>query len=210
MSQESVPQHSVQAPDALVPTQDFQHKAQIVQWLKLDCQRWFSLLVACEVANRFAVSDYWLAAGFVRNLVWDHLHQLPKQPLSDIDFVFFDNTRTDIAFEREIEAALMASAPDLPWSVKNQARMHLRNDDRPYTSVVDAMGFWPEQETAVGVKLVTVGKLDIVSAFGLNTLFSCQLTPNPQRSLSVFDRRVRDKGWLTTYPKLHIVKEGTV
>lgn len=31
--------------------------------------------------------------------------------------------------------------------VKNQARMHLRNGDRPYQSATDAMRYWPETAT---------------------------------------------------------------
>ncbi|HGB3473288.1 TPA: nucleotidyltransferase family protein [Salmonella enterica subsp. diarizonae serovar 61:l,v:z35] len=35
-------------------------------------------------------------------------------------------------------------------SVKNQSRMHLRNDDHPCRSTENALLYWPETATAAG------------------------------------------------------------
>ena len=51
--------------------------------------------------------------------------------------------------DRAIEAELRALAPGIDWSVKNQARMHLRNGDPPYSGATDAMRHWPETATAI-------------------------------------------------------------
>jgi hypothetical protein len=48
---------------------------------------------------------------------------------------------------------LRARDDALGWSVKNQARMHERNADRPYRSASDAMMHSPETATAVGARL---------------------------------------------------------
>lgn len=34
--------------------------------------------------------DCYVAAGFVRNRVWDHLHGNSHTPLSDVDIIYFD------------------------------------------------------------------------------------------------------------------------
>lgn len=34
--------------------------------------------------------DGLIAAGFVRNLVWDHLHGKNATPLNDVDVIFYD------------------------------------------------------------------------------------------------------------------------
>ncbi len=73
-----------------------------------------------------------LAAGFVRNLVWDRLHGLVATPFTDIDVIYFDPADLSRETENRYEAELRILAPEYPWSVKNQARMHLRNGDKPY------------------------------------------------------------------------------
>jgi hypothetical protein len=56
------------------------------QWLANDEKR----MQALNIAARCNLSDWWLAAGFVRNLVWDQLHGYSKPiPLNDLDLVYF-------------------------------------------------------------------------------------------------------------------------
>ena len=72
--------------------------------------------------------DWAVGAGFIRSAVWDALHGYAEPtPLPDVDVLFFDDS--DISYEREaaIEKALGEALPDIPWSARNQARMHLRN-----------------------------------------------------------------------------------
>ena len=108
-----------------------------------------------------------IGAGFVRNLVWDHLHGRARDCRhEDIDVLFYDQSITDAAYDAEIEATLRKSAPDLNWSVKNQARMHLRNHDAPYVSVADAMRFWPETATAVAARRLG-NECIVIAPFGL-------------------------------------------
>ncbi|WP_454441116.1 nucleotidyltransferase family protein [Vibrio bathopelagicus] len=147
----------------------------------------------------------YIAAGFVRNRVWDHLHGFDSPtPLNDIDVIYFD--RSDTSYESAIryEAQLQQWLPELDWQVRNQANMHTRNGDKPYQSVLDAMSYWPEKETAVGVKQSLTGDIECISAFGLESLFDLKITPNPNRSRDVFDQRVQSKNWLSHWPKLNI------
>ena len=52
------------------------------------------LRMACLWAAReLALPDWALGAGFVRNLIWDHLHhKAVPTPLNDIDLIYLDKT----------------------------------------------------------------------------------------------------------------------
>ena len=90
----------------------------------------------------------------------------------------------------------------LPWSVKNQARMHLRNGDASYESTIDAMGYWPEKQTAIGVRLDQYDQLVLRHSFDLGLLFNGQINRNPIRSIDIFNSRLASKEWLATWPGL--------
>lgn len=149
--------------------------------------------------------DCWIGAGFVRSAVWDHLHdRVATRPGDDVDVIWFDRERASRAVDRDIEAQLKAVDPAIDWSVKNQARMHRRNNDEPYRSTEDAVSRWPETATAVALRL-TVGGIDIMAPFGLDDLFSLVVRPTPAfagEKRPVFQRRVQEKRWLERWPRL--------
>jgi len=173
---------------------------------------------ALRAASILALPQWSLAAGFVRNLAWDRLHGKDVTPFTDIDLIYFDPADLSREAEKRYEAKLRDLVPEYPWSVKNQARMHMRNGDKPYSSSLDAMGYWPEKETAIGVSLICAddvsadklvseaqASLTFTAAFGLDSLFQLKLTPNPKRPLTLFNQRVVSKGWLDTYPDLQLL-----
>jgi len=149
--------------------------------------------------------DCYVAAGFVRNMVWDHLHQLAPSKLNDIDVVFFDSADTFNSRCKYAETLLHQRASHINWQVKNQAMMHLRNNDNPYNNTSDAMSFWPEKETAVGVHLKEKGLLGIAAPFGIESLFRGEITFNPKRDRDIFLNRIESKQWLKKWPNLKIV-----
>ncbi len=150
--------------------------------------------------------DCWVAAGFVRNLVWDSLYGRFNQ-LADIDVIYY--CTVDLTEERDValERRLTALEPSFPWSVKNQARMHLRNMDPPYTSALDAMGYWPEKQTAIGAKIDSGGSVILQSNFGFELQFNGHINHNPARSIDIFNDRVQAKGWLRLWPQLKIAPQ---
>ncbi len=160
---------------------------------------------ALKTASILDLPDWCLAAGFVRNLVLDKLHGYEQlTPLNDIDLLYFEPADTCELKEREYENRLK-SLLDLPWSVKNQARMHVRNNDEPYSSTSDAMSYWVEVETAIGVRLSPNKKLELVAPFGLKNLLSKSITLNLKRPKpDEFKRRICDKKWLETWPQLKV------
>ncbi len=178
---------------------------QLVTWLNQDAYR-VQILHWVEKLN---LPMAYVGAGFVRNMVWDRLHaKTQPTPLNDVDVIYFeaDNLTLEQAQQQaqQYEQQLEAWMPQVRWQVKNQAQMHKRNGDRPYTSVRDAMSFWPEKETAVAVRCTPDG-YEVMSAFGLSSLFALCVTYNPKRSKKVFEQRVRSKEWLQSWPKLTVV-----
>jgi hypothetical protein len=150
----------------------------------------------------------WIGAGFVRNAVWDHLSGKDTEatPLADLDVVFHDPVIATAEHDARIEAALSVAAPDLPWSVRNQARMHERNGHHPYRDVADALTHWPETATAIAARLGPKG-VEILAPFGVDDVLGMILRPTPafRAKLEIPLARLEAKGWLTRWPRLRLV-----
>ena len=164
------------------------------------------LLQAAEyfVAER-QLPDALLAAGFLRNCVWDHLHHLSPAPFNDVDLIYFDCSAAEGGVDKGLEQALTAQSPGVCWQVKNQARMHKRHNDPAYTSSLDAMRYWPEQQTAVGICLD--GSRSVVSSFGLQSLFAGEVSVGPNRPPEIMRERAEQKQWLARWPKLRVLSD---
>lgn len=147
-----------------------------------------------------------IAAGYIRNFVWDILHGYPdRTPLQDVDVLYYDPEHLDEEAEKQIDAKLRKLKPQYNWSAKNQARMHLKNGHQPYASVEDAMSYWPETATAVAAFYGEDGTLQIAAPLGLEDLLALRVKENPKCSnQGVFERRVHSKGWLVQWPRLTV------
>ncbi|MCT8504744.1 nucleotidyltransferase family protein [Chromohalobacter moromii] len=178
------------------------YEAQIKKWIEQDAERMEALSIAADLC----LPDWCLAAGFVRNLAWDKLHGFSAATaLNDIDLIYFDPKDITEARDRRIEAKLRSTSA-FPWSVKNQARMHERNVDDPYTSTTNAMSYWVEVETAVGATLNDNREVVLVAPFGVEALFNFTITLNPKRPKPAdFRKRVAGKRWQEIWPELTVV-----
>lgn len=176
--------------------------ARVASVLRGDPVRWQLL----GVVQSLSLPDCWIAAGFVRNAVWDHLHgRCHSAPDGDIDVIWFDADRSDAEVDRDLEARLAQLAPGFAWSVKNQARMHTRNDDPPYSSATDAMRFWPETATAVAARRTSANGCEIAAPLGLDDLFALKLRAAGRfraEKRPIFDARVSGKRWQARWPRL--------
>jgi len=160
-------------------------------------------LEALDCVQKLNLPQCYLAAGFVRNLVWDHLHNYSvATALNDVDVIYFEENESTPNKFKEYELTLNEFMPQLNWEVRNQAIMHIRNGDKPYKSTLDAMSYWPEKETAVAIRKLKSGQLECVAAFGFDSLFNFKITYNPKRQYEIFQKRVKSKGWLDKWPKL--------
>lgn len=178
------------------------HMDRIIELIKSDELR----LNALECVRLLDLPECYIAAGFIRNLVWDDLHHKSKKtPLNDVDVIYFDLNESNPNKFIEYESRLSALLPLLNWQVRNQALMHVSNNDQPYSSSLDAMSYWPEKETAIGIRKLLNGNFDCISAFELGSLFNLQITYNPKRSKSVFKHRIKSKGWLNKWGNLIVV-----
>lgn len=160
----------------------------------------------CLLAVRaLQLPDWYLAAGFLRNAIWDAVHQLSQTPLNDIDLVFFDPL--DVSSEREtrLEQQLATQFPGQCFEVRNQARMHLKHGHLPYQHCGDGIRRWVEQPTCVGVRLLADDQLRFFAPFGLALNWSLQVAMNPDFPRpEVFAERVATKRWLELWPQLQI------
>ena len=180
------------------------HSARVQVIVSDDPIRWRIL----DLVRSLQLPDCWIGAGFVRNAVWNYLHgRGTRPPAGDVDVLWFDPARADPSEDRKLEALLRTLDPSVAWSVKNQARMHVRNGDAPYTSATDAMRYWPETATAVAVRRNDEDRCDVSAPLGLDDLFALVLRPAPHfvnDKRQVYEDRIRAKGWLATWPLLRV------
>jgi hypothetical protein len=162
-----------------------------------------------RLVRDLCLPDCWVGAGLVRSAIWDMQHRRPFSPLpSDIDVIWFDETLLDPGVDNLIEANLCRLAPSLNWSVKNQARMHVRNDDPPYSCATSAMEAWPETATAVAVRLGKDEVIEVAAPFGLDDLFNLVVRPTARFEVekkALYLGRIRSKNWAALWPSLYII-----
>lgn len=183
-----------------------QTEKDIIELIRQDV--WMMELLA--TVKGLNLSDWWICAGFVRSKIWDVLHGYEeKTVLSDVDVIYFDDKNTDEQQEKYIEARLQVMLPRIPWSVKNQARMHRRNQVEPYTSTVDAMMKFPETATALGVRLDRYDNLILSAPHGIEDAINLAVKPTPyftadNRRLEVYRSRMEQKNWKRYWPNITI------
>lgn len=154
--------------------------------------------------------DWWVCAGFVRSKIWDTLHNYSKRtPIPDIDVIYFDPLKLDEAEEKTLENKLKIQTPNIPWSVKNEARMHIRNNMSPYTSSIDAMSKFPETATALGVKLDENNKVILAAPCGIADVVNLKVKPTPYftncpERMGIYETRLLQKNWQSIWPKINV------
>lgn len=153
------------------------------------------MLEILTIVKNLQLNDCWIGAGFIRNKVWDVLHAIERTKLNDIDVIYFNADATEKEKVLHIEFFLKTMYPTLNWSVKNQARMHLRNNHQPYLNCHHAISFWPETATAVAVRLNHKNRIEYLAPYGLDDLFNLIVTPTPQFDITVYNQRIQAKAW---------------
>jgi uncharacterized protein len=185
-----------------------EYSERLIQWISREPE----MMRLLQMVQTLKLPQGCISAGFVRNFVWDTLHEYGERTaLHDIDVIYFDRENTDTDQDAGIEHQLKALDPHVHWQVRNQARMHLRNGHAPYKSIEDAMKYWPETATAVGVRLGEEGILEISAPHGLFDLYHLVLRQSPFCNIpELFYKRIDDKQWLVQWPKLKVLQGGTI
>lgn len=162
---------------------------------------------ALEIVRSLALPDWAVGAGFIRAAVWDALSGFRSaSSVDDVDVLYFAPQNLDAREDRILEEKLRNIDPTLPWSVRNQARMHLRNGDSPYASTADALRFWLETPTCVAVRLDQDDRLSIMAPHGLEDLFAMSIRPTPRGHArkSEYLTRIAEKRWHERWPNVTV------
>lgn len=164
-----------------------------------------SILRAVEKLN---LTDSWVCAGLIRNKVWDNLHNTIT-PVNDIDVIYFDTSDISWKIEKELEKKLDCLLPNQPWTVKNQARMHLKSGFDPFASSYDSVAHFPETPTALAIRMYHK-KIEIMAPYGLKDLFELKVEPTPfyqqgSELHAIYIDRIQNKKWKDRWINLSIV-----
>ncbi len=164
--------------------------------------------MACLTALREVMgAEAWIAAGFIRNMIWDQIQGREAEPLDDVDVVYFDLEDQAEETEKDWDRRLARHLPGVPWSVKNQVRMARRNKEGPYRDVSDALAHYLETATAVAVQVSDAGQIEILAPYGCADLFAMVLRPTSSglARIDQLQARLRAKGWRARWPDLKFV-----
>ena len=158
--------------------------------------------------------NFYVGGGIIRSLVWDQLHGYKLEtPSDDVDVIYFDQENCSKEHDQAIESQLYAVAPNIVWSVKNQARMHNNNNEDPYITLEEAINKWPETCTAILCRIDATGQIRFIAPFGFDDLVRLLVVPTPHflERQSVIVHRIVSKGWIRQWPKLRLAlsKEST-
>ncbi|MCW9129804.1 nucleotidyltransferase family protein [Bacillus paramycoides] len=163
-----------------------------------------------QMAKSLQLPDWWVCAGFVRSKIWDTLHNYEVRTATpDVDVIYYDSMQKDEAYEQLLETKLTNMDATIPWSVKNQARMHVVNKMLPYSSSVDAISKFPETATALGVTLDEKNNVILTSPCGIEDVLSLQVKPTPhfletKERIHMYKKRVIIKNWQSKWPNITI------
>ena len=161
-----------------------------------------------RAVRSLGLPDWCIAAGFVRNRVWDHLHGIaPARAPAEIDVLFYDAGNLSKDREFEIEDRLDDLLPGQPWQVRNQARMHLPKGLPPHQDTAHAMTFWLESVTAVGVRLEADDSISVIAPLGTDDLLNlvCRPTPFGRSRLAEYEGRIAQKRWRELWPRVRFI-----
>ncbi|HEF5710763.1 TPA: nucleotidyltransferase family protein [Bacillus cereus] len=163
-----------------------------------------------QMAKSLELPDWWICAGFVRSKIWDTLHDYEaKTAMPDVDVIYYDSLHQDEIYEQSLETKLMNIDATIPWSVKNQARMHVVNNMPPYSSSVNAISKFPETATALGVTLDELNNVILTAPWGIEDVLSLQVKPTAhflelKERLHMYKNRVIKKNWQSKWPNITI------
>lgn len=142
------------------------------------------------------LSDAWVGAGALRDVVWGSRYGAGFDPtlVRDVDVAFYDLAGIS---DEAATARLALTAPDIPWEATNQATVHTCYHTyfggppiAPFVSVADAIATWPEPATCVAVQLAPDDQIEICAPLGMDELLGGVWRRNP-RSISIERSRQR-------------------
>ena len=128
-----------------------------------------------------------IVAGCLYQTVWNVLTDKPARTgIKDYDLIYFDDS--DLSWEAEDQvvrrvAGLLSDLP-APVETRNQARVHLWFKQRfgadypALRSADESLTRYASIVHALGIRLETDDRLDIIAPFGFDDLFEMVIQPN--------------------------------
>lgn len=165
-----------------------------------------ALMRLLRLLDDVGLPDSWIGGGCIRNAVWDCMQGSPTSAgCDDVDVIYFDSSDALPERDERIEASLYRLCAGASWSVKNQARMHRRNGDRPYSGSADAVWHWPETSSAIAVRSLG-GRTEVIAPYGVDDLINGVVRPTQavQARMAVYHRRIRTKDWVSRWSNLTV------
>ena len=124
--------------------------------------------------------DWWVCAGFVTGKFgMCFMDLIVERQLQDVDVVNYDAHNLLESEAKRLEAKLHSLRPGIPWSVKNEARIHEMNDLPPYTSAEDAISKFPETATSLGIPTNQDNELVLPALHGIHDQVNVSVRPRP-------------------------------
>ena len=166
------------------------------------------IMAILTVIHDLELNDSWLAAGSVRNFIWNLLSDKPAfDRETDVDVIFFD---PEVSYEETlaIEDKLREDFPQYQWELKNQAYMHQHSPHtEPYVNSCDAMSKYPERCTAIGLRLQVDATLEFFAPYGLEEILNFQVSPTPHflendDRMKLYQQRLSKKNWQVKWKNL--------
>lgn len=168
-----------------------------------------------RTARQLGLADWCLGGGALRDVVWSRLADTPVPPPRDLDLAYYDPLDLSPQREAALERRLAELAPETPWEVRNQARMHLWHASRTgeavaaVGSLAGGLAVWPEPCTAVGAWLDRGDRIRLVAPLGLDDLLARRVRWNPARiSRADWLARAATKRWSARWPGVAVVLPG--
>lgn len=142
-----------------------------------------------DALRRADLPDAWLAAGMLRNRIWNRLLGPGGPPDRDWD-VAFCGPMTDA----QATARLVALLPG-PWEAVNQAAYG-------HDSAAQGLASWPETATAIGARRTRDG-LELLAPWGLDDVVQGVIRRAPLfHDVDAYRARQDAKRWTTRWPDL--------
>ena len=166
------------------------------------------MMAILTIIRDLELKDSWLAAGSVRNFIWNLLSEKPAfDRETDVDVIFFD---PEVSYEETlaIENKLREDFPQYQWELKNQVYMHQHSTHtEPYVNSCDAMSKYPERCTAIGLRLQADATLELFAPYGLEDILNFQVSPTPhflenQDRMKLYQQRLSKKNWQVKWKNL--------
>lgn len=132
-----------------------------------------------KAIQKAEIPEAWLAAGALRNIVWNYLYPGSTLTIKDIDVPYFSED-LQMNMNQTFEEKLKRIYPKGKWECDNQAHVNSETypefknylPNSPYHSIEESMkDFWFSVNT-IGVRLNKNGEIEILNSEALPDLFN--------------------------------------